>query len=481
MKLLNRYFEKYALIIFGVITLIYALFLKQPFCDETHAYDIACLSFGEIFQITRIEGHTFLWYYILKPFCALNLFPYSMIFVNWAFCMGALYVLWKKAPFSTFAKTCITFSTPFLLYYAIFARCYCIGLFFFFLLCSIYPKRFKRPYLFSSILCICANCNTMMLVGCFYLGLTYVYELILRYRKKLFSKKKLLIVFLIFFLCSILILSQFLSLQTSDKGDSSYFFNLLFLYLAPIANQPFALVFRILCAIAFYYLLFYLFKNCKKALFFILPTYLTITYIFATYYSGHFWNYYTYLIYFIALFWLFKKYFKKDKLLKFLFPSILFMLIIPYSIFEDGKIELVFKSEAKQISQIILNNPELKNSKLYQIEWWSDIHPGASRYLIKENIKIYDMHNRNRLSFPSMRDIFVAQKELIDFDEFYENMDKNGIIITGDDMINRPFKNMQLVKSQNDYIFKTQKAKYLIKEIVNGNGIKFFAYKVYKI
>ena len=157
------------------------------------------------------------------------------------------------------------------------------------------------------------------------------------------------------------------------------------------------------------------------------------------------------------------------------------MLMIPYSIFEDGKIELVFKSEAKQISQIILNNPELKNSKLYQIEWWSDIHPGASRYLIKENIKIYDMHNRNRLSFPSMRDIFVAQKELIDFDEFYENMDKNGIIITGDDMINRPFKNMQLVKSQNDYIFKTQKAKYLIKEIVNGNGIKFFAYKVYKI
>ena len=110
MKLLNRYFEKYALIIFGVITLIYALFLKQPFCDETHAYDIACLSFGEIFQITRIEGHTFLWYYILKPFCALNLFPYSMIFVNWAFCMGALYVLWKKAPFSTFASARISSS-----------------------------------------------------------------------------------------------------------------------------------------------------------------------------------------------------------------------------------------------------------------------------------------------------------------------------------------------------------------------------------
>ena len=55
------------------------------------------------------------------------------------------------------------------------------------------------------------------------------------------------------------------------------------------------------------------------------------------------------------------------------------------------------------------------------------------------------------------------------------------MIITGDDFINRPFKNMQLTKKQNDYIFETKKAKYLIKEIVNGNGIKFWAYKVYKI
>lgn len=481
MKLLNKYFEKYALIIFGIITLIFIAF-RAPFFDETHGYDIACLSFGEIFKITRIEGHTFLWYYVLKPFCTLDMFPYSMFLINWAFCLGALYVLWKNAPFSTFTKACITFSTPFLLYFGIVARCYSIGIFFLFLLCSIYHKRFKRPYLFSSLLCICANSNTMMTIGCFYLGLIYFWELIKRYKQKLISKKKVLTVALIFILCAIVILAQFINLQTSDKGDSSYFFNLLSLYLVPLASQPFALIFRILCAIAFYYMLFYMFKNCKKALFFILPTYLTMTFIFARYYSGHFWNYYSYLIYFIALYWIFKKCFKKDKLIKFLFSSIMFMIVIPYSIFEDSKMELVFKSSAQQIANIILENDELKNAKLYQLEWWSEIHPGASRYLAKHDIKIYDTHNCDRLSYEGMKNIFKIQQEPLDFDEFYKNMDKNGIIVANDVLSSCPFKETHLLKTKNGYILKTKKAVYELKMIVDRTkDFNFTAYKVYKI
>ena len=80
MKILNKYLSKYGVIIFAIVTLILT-FSRVPFWDETHAFDISCLKLSEIFQMTRIEGHTILWYLIVKPFANLNWYPYQIYII----------------------------------------------------------------------------------------------------------------------------------------------------------------------------------------------------------------------------------------------------------------------------------------------------------------------------------------------------------------------------------------------------------------
>ena len=92
MEKINKFLSKYyilAILIFALFTLFIAL-IKVPFWDETHAFDIACLKISEIFQLAKVEGHTVFWYLILKPFTNFQLYPYSMIFINWFFCVFAL-------------------------------------------------------------------------------------------------------------------------------------------------------------------------------------------------------------------------------------------------------------------------------------------------------------------------------------------------------------------------------------------------------
>ena len=67
-----------------------------------------------------------------------------MIFINWFFCVFALVVMWKKAPFNIFEKSLITFGVPFLFLWGSVARCYSIGILFIFLALSIYKERFEK-------------------------------------------------------------------------------------------------------------------------------------------------------------------------------------------------------------------------------------------------------------------------------------------------------------------------------------------------
>ena len=110
---IENYLSKYCVFIFAIVTL-FIILLHVPYWDETHAFYISRLKLSEIFAITRVEGHTMLWYLILKPFSSLKLYPYSMSIINWIFCVSAIWVLWKKSPFSVISKTFITFSVPFL-------------------------------------------------------------------------------------------------------------------------------------------------------------------------------------------------------------------------------------------------------------------------------------------------------------------------------------------------------------------------------
>ena len=455
----------------------------MPFWDETHAFEIARLKLNEILYITRIEGHTALWYLILKPFSNLNLYPYSMLIINWLFGLGAIFVLWKKAPFSPIIKTLITFSVPFLQYYATVARCYSIGILFLFLICAFYKERLKKPLLFASFIGIAANTSVLAAIGAFFIGLLFLFDVFLELKNKVFSKKNLIYIVLIFLFSAFLLIAQLIGIRKPELEFETLFFAsfLDFTMLPKNANLIPALL-RITTTITVYTFAFLSFKHEKRGLFFIFGTYLTLTLLFLNIYSGSQWNHLFYFIYFIIFAWIFGEKILKNKFAYTLFFIILFLFLFPMAVFKTGKLDLANESKSQKIANYIIQNKNYSNSKLYILEWWSDVAPGATTYLAQKDIFIYDYHNRKRNSFESLKNIFYMRNEPIDFDYFYQNMDKNGYLISADSLLEQKFINLivQILPDDN-YIFKTPTKKYLLKQIDKINNTSVFFYKIYEI
>ena len=326
-KYIEKYLNKWGLFIFAIITFLIML-NRVPFWDETHAFNIARLNLSQIFFLTRIEGHPILWFLIVKPFSSYNLYPWSIWLLNWGFCLGALFVLWKKSPFSVYFKTLITFSAPFLFYFAPVARCYSIGILFLFLICVFYKERFKKPILFSILIVLCANTSVLATIGAFYIGLIYLFELF-KESKKIFLK-----VSSIFTLGILFLISQFINLRKPDVIlETSLNEVIKDLFIFDIKS----VLFYILCLISlvsFLYFSFIAYKKSKKALFYLLATYLTLSFIFLKVYIGAYWNYYFYFIYLIIFAWIFNKEIFENKLSKILLGIILTLFIFPSSYFK---------------------------------------------------------------------------------------------------------------------------------------------------
>ena len=134
-------------ILIYIIWSIFVISSRIPFFDETNAWNIAAnCNFFELFEVAKHEGHLILWYLIIKPFASMDIgFPYSMFVINWIISFASVIVLWLFAPFDKWLKMFVTFSMPIQMYTA-YARCYSIGVFFLFIICAIYSKRFKHPF-----------------------------------------------------------------------------------------------------------------------------------------------------------------------------------------------------------------------------------------------------------------------------------------------------------------------------------------------
>lgn len=479
---INNYLSKYCIIIFAIITLL-IIICHIPFWDETHAFNISRLKLNEIFYITRIEGHTFLWYLILKIF-PINSYPYSMSLINWLFCIVALHILWKKAPLTPIAKSLIAFSTPFLYYFAPIARCYSIGILFLFLICANYKKRFKKPYLFATLISIAANTSIMAAIGSFYIGLIFLYDIFLKLKNKTFKLKSAYGVLGIFTLCSIILLAQFIGVRNPDIEEKTLTFDAIARFvLLPHATSVFPFILHLIATISFYYFTFLIFKKCKRGFFFIASTYITLTILFLYIYHGSHWNHYFYFIYFIMLFWIFGRKILCNKFSKILFISILFLFIFPKAVLETGKMDLIYSSQSKQIANEISKIPDIKNSKVYAFEWWSDIAPGALIYLKQKNIPIYDCNDNNRLSFESQKNIFNLRHKAVDAISLFEkNNDKNIYVATVGKIDTPDYINMYLLPGENeDVIFKRDKKSYYLKLINYDKKSPVMIYKVVKM
>lgn len=148
--------------------------------DEIHAWNIATdLNFFEIIKLMRAEGHTFIWYMLLKPFTYWpdKFFPWIIKYLNLFFVILSVGLFWFLARINKLFKILIIFSYPFLSCFAILGRCYGIGIFLLVLIAILYKNRLKKPIIFSLLLLLTANTSFMGALAVFGICIIFTYEL----------------------------------------------------------------------------------------------------------------------------------------------------------------------------------------------------------------------------------------------------------------------------------------------------------------
>ena len=440
---MNKKYEKIIPLIYLILCLIIA-FLRVPFWDEARAWLIAqnCNLF-EFLDMMKLECHLFIWYLIIAPFAKLNLFyPYSIYILNAVFSFLAIYVLWKKSPFSTLEKFLITFSVPFLFLWGVVARCYSVGILFLFLALSFYKIRFRKPFLYLTLLCISMNTSVMAFIGGFYLSLIFLFE---NFRKKDFYK-----LFSIFLVTLLIVLLQVFFFEPDYLKQApemaflrdflAYIFNPIII-IPEFKIQSFLMtILRLSVLATLFSFVKYCIKKNKKVLFFIFSTYFSMVILFTFFYSGNFWHYFYFYLYFIVSVWILKSEGKIIKSLNVCFILILCCFMFKGSLFIDSKLTTINNSTSIYIAKEILNNKPFKGKKLFCLDPWSDIVPSSLPFL-KNKVVIYDIFGDDRFSYRSMRNQLRFNLESFNPDDFYRFVDKDSILLTTTAFLNHELNN----------------------------------------
>lgn len=423
-----------SLVLWCAVTLI-RVFNHSPWIDEAHAWMIAQeLNFFEIIKLMKVEGHTFLWYLCLMPFAKADfMYPYSMLLLNWLFCFIAVLILWLRAPFNNWIKFFITFSFPFLTLYPIIARCYAIGIMFLFAITAMEKDKLNHPNWYALLLILCANTSVMAAVGATVFGIFFVFELIK-------NKRNLIVPFFILLMGAVIFLVQLCGVDSKNVSENLNIFSVMFLntfFKNIILNVSLLIIFSC-CALVFYI------KN-KIFPFFLIGSF-TILLILLTIYSGGFWHWFFFYIYFIISSWLlFDKYSLKYKNL---YIVLLCAVAICYIFFKPFPYiyKLVYQDYTKGLKTYINNSELFKNSNLiivnfrtyplipyythnsaitvknycsgssgnydtvpfYSSEYCYYDKGYAVKYVYDQMDKVYDKNKRNILLGAGMKDYFAA-------------------------------------------------------------------------
>ncbi len=148
----------------------------EPWRDEAQSFLAARdNNISSLFKFLPTEGHPPLWYLLIMPFIKMGL-PYE--FQNWLtgiIVIASIYILIFKSETPFLIKVLIPFNYFFLYEFAVFARNYCLVMFFISAIISLYPKRFDKPILFA--LAVAGLFNSHMLAFTLAGSITAVYLL----------------------------------------------------------------------------------------------------------------------------------------------------------------------------------------------------------------------------------------------------------------------------------------------------------------
>ncbi len=433
-KILTARNIKYSVLAVFIITTFILLFQRAPFWDEAHAWMISKSFnlFDLIFHIEKYDGHLFIWHTVLMPFAKFDFFyPYPMYILNWIFCVFALVVFWNKAPFSVLEKSLITFSYPFVWYFGIVARCYSIGILFLFLILSFWKERLKRPYLISLLIILLANTSAMALVGAFSLGLIFLFDLI-----KERDYKKIVYSMLILGFGAISVFVQLWGANYPDMASKKTVFqdiltSFFFLYdfeadknIFYITNKISAVLIFLLCFLSPLY-----FIKTKRALFFIISSFLSMSCIFIFKYPGSFWHYLFFFVYFISAIWLSRDENKKNnpsikKAFNLIFVLMLFTYLVLTFAFPHIPKELPYKSKAYIIADKIKKNvPITKDNKVYLLDSYKETSVGILPYF--KDIVFYDTNGDVKYSVDGFKNYLKLPDYPKDIDVFINSLSEN--------------------------------------------------------
>lgn len=166
--------------IWGLYTLLVIALcsIHEPWGDEHNVWSMVYrLSFGELWNAMRGEGHFCLWHLCVWPWVNIFGMDYHALFVASSILMsGAVWLLLFKLDFSFIGKLFIAFSSPFFYYFPVVARCYALIPPILIASAIVYQKK-KNPFLYCFLIGLLAHTHAYMegMVGILWCLFIYYY------------------------------------------------------------------------------------------------------------------------------------------------------------------------------------------------------------------------------------------------------------------------------------------------------------------
>lgn len=215
----NNLMNLIIIILYALIT-FFIMLHHEPWRDEAQAWLLAKdLSFTNILEFSRYEGHPMLWHLILMPFAKLG-FPYiTLNIISWLLLVITAILIIYKAPFNKFLKISILISSPFIYFYISISRVYSLIALLLIVLAIIYKHKEKMPCIYGLLILLLANTHITMLgmVGMLILDF-YIKNIFIAIKsKKLKENRKLLLGFCFAILGIILVFLQLIGSISSNE------------------------------------------------------------------------------------------------------------------------------------------------------------------------------------------------------------------------------------------------------------------------
>ena len=457
-----------------VFLTILGIYFHETWLDEAQAWLIAQnLSFPELIDYLKYEGHLFVWYTILMPFAKLGApYPITMQIINWLFALGTVLVLWKKAPFNSVVKVLITFSVPICYQYAVIARCYSVGIFLLFLLLVYYKDKLKHPYLYPILVFLCANTSVMCLFPASALGILFFIDYIRSnryfYKQKEFYFIYFVVIFSIWFIGLQLLGGEEMTMFL-NPGRNATFNTVINTY----SQNLFLFIFKSFSVIGWLLFPMLAFQKNLKVLFFYIYTTVGLYFILYNCYQGSHWHYYFFYIYLIGSLWLYNFEEKQNKLYSICFKSFFVLMTIGYVVLSEQfytmDITHTYEGGEKLVQKIVDYNI-IRNENVYLFDAYGR---ALIPYFNQNNIKVYDSVKAEGAKFYNYKEFkkyYTYNKSLM----LYNLKNKSSYLIVAfriseDTLFDKKYWDVKLISevdskpkwTSNFYLYKiTDKRKY---------------------